>query len=65
MIRKLKVKEYSVIPIIENDCVIGTFKSKDLLLLDESHYGSLITELVKIHTPLMVSEDTTMLDLLK
>ncbi|CAD8136364.1 unnamed protein product [Paramecium pentaurelia] len=32
IIRKLKLKEYSMIPIIENNCVIGLFKSKDLIL---------------------------------
>ena len=34
-------------------------------MLDENHYGSPITELVKVRTPLIISEETTMLDLLK
>ncbi|CAK90886.1 unnamed protein product (macronuclear) [Paramecium tetraurelia] len=64
LIRRLKVKEYSMIPIIENNCVIGLFKSKDLITLDESNYGQLVVELVKVYQPLIISGDTTMLDLL-
>ncbi|CAD8052478.1 unnamed protein product [Paramecium sonneborni] len=64
LIRKLKIYQYSTIPIIENDNVKGFFKSKDIIHLKESNYGQFVVEQVKVYPPLIISSDTKMLDLL-
>lgn len=65
LVDKIKIKGYTHVPVIEDSVIVGTFKVAHLLKRGAQDYGSYITDLVKLKAPLIVSPDTSMLELLR
>lgn len=66
LMRRIRIKGYSRIPIYDNqkDKIVGIFNVKSLLKVTKQDYDRSISQVVPIQEPLIVSKDTTMLEML-